>query len=160
MNTSTRLIETPHIVQTAAVHTACIHLVVPSTEIQNVMGPGIREVMTTVAAQGLTPTGPWFTHHLKITPAQWDFEICVPVAKPVSAAGRVQPGIWPAMKVVRTHYRGPFENLGEAWGQFDTWTESNGLTTSEELWEVYVAGPETGPDSSKWTTQLNRQLTK
>ncbi len=157
MKTSS-LIDAPQIVQTAAQHTALIHLVIPKDQIQELMGPGIEELMSTVGSQGIQIIGPWFTHHNRMSPDQWDFEISVPVASPIKAAGRVKPGTWPAMKMVRTHYRGPFEQLGEAWGEFDGWTEANKINTDDELWEVYLVGPESGPDSSKWTTQLSRRV--
>ena len=53
---------------------------IPRAEIQKVMGPGYREVMAAVAAQGIAPVGPWFTHHLRMDPDTFDFEIGVPVA--------------------------------------------------------------------------------
>ena len=74
------MIDTPWITQTEARQTAVIHLTIPREEIRNVMGPGIGELMSTVAAQGIALQGPWFTHHLKMEPATFDFEIGVPVA--------------------------------------------------------------------------------
>ncbi|MDZ4684873.1 MAG: GyrI-like domain-containing protein [Planctomycetaceae bacterium] len=152
------MIETPQIVQTVDQPMARIPLTVPRAEIRNVMGPGIGEVMSTVAAQGIAVTGPWFTHHLRRPTDVFDFEICVPVASPVTASGRVQPGTWPAMKVARTVYHGPYEQLGDAWGEFDAWVAANTHKPSAELWECYLAGPESGPDGSKYRTQLNRPL--
>ena len=73
------------------------------------MGPGLREVMATLAAQGLTPAGPWFTHHRHRPSETFDFEVCVPVATEVSASGRVTPGRLPAARVARAVYRGPYE---------------------------------------------------
>ncbi len=32
------------------------------------MGPGLSELMAAIAAQGLSPTGPWFDHHLQNAP--------------------------------------------------------------------------------------------
>ena len=152
------MIDTPEIVQTEKCLMALIHVVCPRAEIRNVMGPGIGEVMSTVAAQGIAITGPWFTHHLKIEPANFDFEICVPVASTVKAAGRVRPGQWPAMKVARTMYRGPYEKLGDAWGEFEKWIAANGHKSAPDLWERYVKGPESGADSSLYCTELNRPL--
>lgn len=152
------MIDTPQIVQTAAQLTAIIHLQIPKDEIQNAMGPGLQELTGTLAAQGIKPTGPWFTHHRKMSPDAWDFEISMPVAKPVTAAGRVKPSEWPAMKVARTVYHGGFEGLGTAWAEFGDWIEAQGHRPAEDLWECYLAGPESGPDPKKWRTQLNRRL--
>ena len=66
------MIDKPQVVQTSAQHIAIIHLTVPREEIRNVMGPGLSELMAAVAAQGVSPTGPWFTHHLRMDPETFD----------------------------------------------------------------------------------------
>jgi effector-binding domain-containing protein len=152
------MLDKPRIVQTASQLTAFIHLTIPREEIGQVMGPGISEVMSTIKAQGIEPTGPWFTHHLKMDPATFDFEICVPVSKPVTASGRVKPGELAAAKVARTVYRGPYEGLGEAWGEFMEWIAAQGLSAKADLWECYSTGPETSDDPAEWATELNRPL--
>ena len=152
------MIDTPQITQSAEQRTAFIHLIIPRQEIRHVMGPGISEVMAAVAAQGIAPVGPWFTHHLRMDPAIFDFEICVPIAAPVTASGRVRPGRLPAAKVVRTVYHGPYEGLGSAWGELDAWIAANGLTPRPNLWECYAVGPEHSADPADWRTELNRPL--
>lgn len=154
------MLDKPHIAQTAAQATAVIRLTVPRAEIQNVMGPGYRELMAAVAAQGITPVGPWFTHHLKMHPDVFDFEICVPVASPVSATGRVKPGELRAATVARTVYHGPYEGLPAAWGEFMSWIEAQGHTPAPDLWERYVSGPESSLDPAAWRTELNRPLVR
>jgi len=152
------MIDTPQITQSAAQMTAVIRLTIPRAEIRTVMGPGIGELMATVAAQGIAPAGPWFNHHLKMQPDIFDFEISVPVTRPVVAAGRVTPGHLRATKVARTIYHGPYEGLGAAWGEFDAWIAANGHKPAPNLWECYVAGPESNPDPVTWRTELNRPL--
>lgn len=153
------MLDTPQITQTADQQTAVIHVTVPRDDIQKVMGPGIQELMSTVAAQGIGPAGPWFTHHLRKPSDTFDFEISVPVTAPVTPTGRVKPGQWPAMTVARAVYRGPYEGLGPAWGEFEAWIRANGHKAAAELWEVYVAGPESGSDPANWRTELNQPLT-
>jgi effector-binding domain-containing protein len=152
------LIDTPRIVETAAQLTAVIRLTIPRHEIRSVMGPGIGELMAAVAAQGIAPTGPVFSHHLKMDPAIFDFEIGVPVAAPIAAAGRVRAGSLPAATVARTVYRGPYEGLGAAWAEFDAWLVAAGHAPAADLWECYVAGPESGSDPAGWRTELTRPL--
>ena len=152
------MLDTPRITQTTDRLTAVIHLTIPRAEIRNVMGPGLQEVQAAVAAQGIAPAGPWFTHHLRMDPATFDFEICVPVTVPVAAVGRVKPSRWPAMKVAQTVYHGPYEGLPAAWGEFDAWIVANGHAPGPDLWERYVAGPESSPDPASWRTELNRPL--
>ena len=155
-----QMLDTPHITQTTTQLTAVIHLTIPKNEIQKVMGPGIGELMATIAAQGIQPTGPWFDHHLKIAEDGWDFEICVPVSEPVVAAGRVRPSKRPAMKVARTVYQGPYEGLADACGEFMDWIAANGHTAAPDLYQCYIAGPESSADPSRWRTELTRPLTR
>lgn len=152
------MLDQPTIVQTVTRLTAIIHLTVPRDEIQHVMGPGISEIFAAIAAQGIAPAGPWFTHHRTMHPEFFDFEISVPVAAPVVPMGRVQPGVWPAMKVAQTIYRGGYEGLGDAWGEFNDWIAAHGHRPTPDLWECYVAGPESGSDPAQWCTELNRPL--
>jgi effector-binding domain-containing protein len=152
------MIDPPQITRTAAQSTAVIHLTIPRREIQTVMGPAYGELMAAVAAQGIATAGPWFSHHLRMVPDIFDFEVGVPVKSPISAAGRVTPGRLPAVKVARTVYHGGYEGLGTAWGEFEAWIAAAGHTAAPELWECYVKGPESGPDPAGWRTELNRPL--
>ena len=84
----------------------------------------------------------------------------MPVTAAVSAAGRVKAGQLPAAMVARTVYHGPYEGLGPAWAEFDAWIAAEGRTPAPDLWECYVAGPESNPDPATWRTELNRPLTR
>lgn len=152
------MISPPQIVDSPAQLIASLRLKIPQAEIRQVMGPGLDEIMAALAAQDIQPAGPWATHHFQKPSEFFDFEICVPVASPVAPAGRVQPGQLRAARVARTVYRGGYEGLGAAWGEFCAWIEKEGLKTAPDLWESYVKGPESGPDSSQWETQLNQPL--
>lgn len=145
---------------TAAQRTAVIRLTVPRAEIRAIMEPGHRELMAAIAAQGVAPAGPWFTHHLKVPDETFDFELGVPVNAAIAAAGRVRPGELRAATVARTAYRGPYEGLPGAWGEFLAWIAAEGFATAPNLWECYVAGPASGADPADWRTELNRPLVR
>jgi effector-binding domain-containing protein len=91
-------------------------------------------------------------------PDVFDFEIGVPVAATVKQEGRVAPSEWPALRMVRTIYRGPFEGLPAAWGEFDKWNKANGHETDGSVWERYITDPSQEADSSKYETELMRPL--
>ncbi len=152
------MIDTPHVLQTAAQLTACIRVTVPRADIQKVMGPGISELSAAVAAQGTAVTGPWFTHHLRRPSENFDFEICLPVAKPVTPFGRMTPGQLSATTTARTIYHGGYEGLSTAWGEFRAWIAANGHTPRQDFWECYVVGPESNSDPAAWRTELNQPL--
>jgi len=152
------MIEEPPVVEISAQLVATIHVETPRSKVQEVMGPGISEAMAAVQEQGIGPAGPWFAHHLKMTPEVFDFDICVPVSAPVTAVGRVTPWQRPALKVVRTVYHGPYEGLSGAWHEFARWTEGNGYEVAGDLYECYVVGPESSPHPSSWRTELSRRV--
>lgn len=152
------MIETPQITQSQELDTAVIHLQVPASQIQEVMGPAIQELLKTIGAQGLTPCAPLFTFHPKKPEGFFDFEVGIPIKGQVKPSGRVRPGKLPAVKVVRTVYHGGYEGLGAGWGEFEAWIKAQGLQVGPNLWEFYTRGPESGPDSRLWRTELNRPL--
>lgn len=152
------MLDTPQITRTSWVRSAVIRVTIPRTDIQQAMGAGIQELMSTLAAQGVAPGGPWYTHHLRMDPDVFDFEIGVPISAPVTPKGRVRAGELPAARVARVVYRGGYEGLGNAWGEFEKWLAAEGHKPRPDLWEVYVAGPETSADPAEWRTELNRPL--
>jgi effector-binding domain-containing protein len=122
------------------------------------MGPAITEVLNAVRAQGVGPAGPLFSHHFRMRPDVYDFEVGVPVSAAVVPTGRVIASELPAVTVVRATYQGNYDGLAAAWGQVDAWLKSTTYSPADDLWETYVAGPESGPDPSRWRTELNRPL--
>jgi effector-binding domain-containing protein len=154
------MLDDPQIVRTDPKIAAIIRLTIPRSEIRNVMGPGIAELMAAVAAQGIAAAGPIFSHHLRMDPDTFDFEIGVPVSAPISAAGRVRAGQLPAARVARTVYHGPYEGLAAAWAEFDAWIAAERYAAAPDLWECYLSGPDSDPDPAAWRTELNRPLTE
>jgi effector-binding domain-containing protein len=151
---------TPQIVTTVDQPYAALHVTVARDQIQKVMGPSIQQVYAAVAAQGLSPTGAWFTHHLRRPAATFDFEVCVPVGTRFESTGEIEGKTWPAMTVAQTELRGNYDKLGAAWGEFVAWTEQQGLSMAPDLWEVYRIGPESSNNPDDWRTELNWQVLK
>jgi effector-binding domain-containing protein len=145
----------PEIATVPAQLTAVIRLLIPRDQIRVVMGPAMQEVMQTVHRQGLTPAGPMFTHHFRIDPGVFDFEVGVPLASEVNPDGRVVPSFLPATKIARTVYTGSYEKLGAAWEEFDSWITANGHSPKPDLWERYLSGPQAPEPSTELVHPLN-----
>ena len=154
------MLVTPQFIQTEEQLTAVIHLTVPRAEISHVMGQAITEIISSIAAQGATITGPCFSYHQKRPTDIFDFEVGFSVSQPITAAGRVKMSKLPVVKVVRTIYQGGYEGLGAAWGEFCQWIEAEGLNVQESLWECYLTDRESNPDPDTWRTELNRPLSE
>ncbi len=152
------MIDVPELLTTTPQQYACIPLTIPLSAMREEIGSGCAELSATLRAQGLAPAGPWFTHHFRRPTDTFDFEICFPVATPVSPAGRVEPGLWAATRVARTVYHGNYAELPHAWGEMSAWLQNQGLAGREEFWEVYLTGPTEDPAPDHWRTQLNWPL--
>lgn len=152
------MLDTPQIIQTTPQATAFIRLTIPRPQMPAVFGPAVQELLAVLGAQGVAPVGPVFAHHLRIAPEVFDFELGLPVAVPVTAAGRVQPGRRPPARSAQTVYHGPYEGLPAAWEEFMRWVAARGLQPAEDVWETYVTGPHSHPDPADWRTELRRPL--
>lgn len=152
------MIDSPVIAHVSAQTIASIRFTIPRAEIRQVMGPGIQELMDTLASQGIEPAGPRLSHHLRMHPEVFDFEIGIPIDAPLTPVGRVQVGLLPATQVARTVYHGPYEGLSSAWGEFGAWIAAGGYATGPNLWELYLVGPESSSDPADWRTELNRPI--
>ena len=152
------MLETPHIVHTRTQMIASIPLQVDWAEMRKVMGPGLAELRAAVTAQAIAVTGPWFNHHFRMPTDTFDFEICLPVASPVTPVGRVRASQLPAATVIRTVYQGNYEGLATAWAEFKAWVLAQGLSTGPDFWECYQVGPESGTGPESWRTELNWTL--
>ncbi len=153
------MLSTIEIVESVARPAAVIPFSIPRDAIQEVMGAAIAEVIEVALRQGIGPAGPVFSHHFRMEPDRFHFEVGVPVSGPVTPEGRVLAGELPgAARVLRTVYTGPYDGLGEAWGQFTGQIEADGHSTAPNLWECYLTNPEECPDPAAYETELNRPL--
>ena len=146
------------VVHTQAQPAAVIHITCPSEEIQNVMGSAIAEVIAVARSQDIGPAGPVFSHHFDMKPGVFNFEIGVPVSRPLNPVVRAKAGELPAAKVARTIYTGPYEGLGEAWDEFTNQVEDAGHQRASNLWECYLTGPSVVTDDNEFQTELNRPI--
>ena len=154
------MLEAPSITPVREQSAAVIRITVPQSDIRTVMPTAIKELRTTLAAQGIAPAGPMFTHHRAMDDAVFDFDVGFPIDRPLVETGRVRSGCLPAAIVARATYHGGYEGLSGAWGELRQWTDANGHARAANLWEVYASGPETGADALEWRTELNQTLAR
>jgi effector-binding domain-containing protein len=152
------LLDSPTITTSTHQHIAFVHVVTPREDMPKVFGPAISEVIAALKKQGVAPNGPVFAHHLEMSSKAFDFNVGLPVAKPLAADGRVQPGVMAPRPVARARYQGDYAKLHAAWQELNEWMKGNHHAPAGDLWEVYVKGPEASADPTQWVTELNRPL--
>ena len=91
----------------------------------------------------------------KLTPAA-TVEVVVgfPVAGPITADGQVEPFELPGGRVVTGTHVGSYEALEATYQQLMAWTEAEGLTLAEGMWESYLSDPSAEPDPATWRTLI------
>lgn len=135
--------------------TAVIHERVPLTELPQFFGRAYHSTMAALEAQGLHPTGPPFSKYFgKPTGGVADVEAGFPVSGTFSDADGVTAGTLPGGKVVEAVHVGPYDTMHQTYDEVMRFVEGEGLTPSEEMWEVYLSDPQTQPDPATWRTQI------
>jgi len=133
---------------------ASIREVIPMERIRDFFDAAFRELAQVVQAQDAVITGPPFARY-RGRPAQTvDVEVGFPVAQPVPGDGRVRASTLPAARTVQAEHVGPYEGLADTYDEVHRWIGEHHLTATDEMWEIYLTGPESGSEPASWRTQV------
>jgi effector-binding domain-containing protein len=161
----------PQVQARAAQHYAGIPVTVTMDGLSAAVDSGLPELFGWLASQGIAPAGPPFISYLVIDMAgKMQIELGVPVAAPVTASGRVQPGSLPEGKYLVLRHTGPYHGLIasnaalQQWArehqiEFDTWDTADGSAWRSRA-EHYLTNPAAEPDPAKWETDVAYLTTK
>ncbi len=134
---------------------ASIRAKVSLREISKELATMLPEAMRAVGEQGIPPIGPPFTRYFNMaTAGDIDIEAGFPVARPITASGRVKPGTLPAGQVASVWHIGPYHTVGQTHQRLMAWVAQRGLAPSGGPWEIYWTDPGLEPDSSRWRTEV------
>jgi effector-binding domain-containing protein len=86
-------------------------------------------------------------------PGATTFECAVPVPRPFTAAGEVEPGTIGGGAAAHAVHVGPYDTIGRTWEALDAWLRAEGRTPSGPFWECYIDDPEE-VDASELKTEL------
>lgn len=112
----------------------------PAT-ISEVLGRSFGSVARAAAVQGRQLTGPPFARYHTMDESGWELEAGFPVDAPVVADGEVEPSTLPACRAARLVHTGPYDTVGEAWGEASAWLAEHGHVATEAPWESYLDEP-------------------
>ena len=120
-------------------------------------GPVYQLLQEALTAAGSAPAGPPRLRYRDMTGDEWTLEAAVPVTDPVALAGL------PDELVLRhdgggraavTRHTGPYEELGIAYREVETWIETNGLAPAGEPYDVYLNDPSEVDDPGTLETEI------
>jgi effector-binding domain-containing protein len=155
----------PQIQVRAAQHYAAIPATVPMDGISAAVDDAYPELFGWLASQGIPPAGPPFIRYLVIDMArELQLELGVPVAAPIAASGRIQPGTLPGGRYVVLRHTGPYDGLVASNEALQQWAADHGVefdaSVADEVstWrgraEHYLTDPSKEPDPAKWETDV------
>ena len=155
----------PRIQERAAQHYAAIPVPVTMDGLSAAVDSAFSELFGWLAGQGIAPAGPPLIRYLVIDMAgEMQIEMGVPVAAPITASGRIQPGTLPGGRYAVLRHTGPYDGLVasnaalERWAQehvieFDTWDTPQGAAWRSRA-EHYLTDPSQEPDPAKLETDV------
>ena len=121
------------------------------------LGHAFGELFGRLGLLGVTPAGEPFVIYHEFGPDGIDAEVCVPVAEFVSATGRIQTRVLPAVTVARTLHVGPYEELGAAYAALTAWVGDHGYEAAGPTQERYLNGPG-GAGEPVWPAEYRTEV--
>jgi effector-binding domain-containing protein len=113
-----------------------------------------------LGAQGIQPVGPAFSLHTRMPTETVDFEVGIPVDRPLAASTTSDAGLTlspsrlPAGRIAIISHLGAYDGLGDAWGRFMQAVADSGNQPALPFWEIYVTEPSPEADPSTMRTDL------
>jgi len=135
---------------------AAISAVIDLADAQAWHQGALGELHATVAAQGLTPTGPAggiFADELfaEERGRATVFLPCRDVPRPM---GRIETTTVPAVELATTTHAGPHEGIDRAYGALAAFVARHALVVDGAIREYYLIGRHESADESRWRTEI------
>jgi len=140
-------------------HAAVVRADVPMADLPAVFDRAFHEVMRTVAAQGLTVTGPPFGFYPRMPTATVEVAAGFPVSAPVAPDGDVTAMELPGGRVITGIHVGSFDEMEDTYRELTEWAAYQGLQLAEGMWESYLTDPSVHPDPATWRTSITWPVT-
>ncbi len=115
----------------------------PTTEaIKDVIGNGYGELLQYIQENQLKPMKFMAWHYAMQPP--WSMDVAIETDRmPAELKGRIQARVLPEGEVIIAHVWGPYDQLGQAYEQLQTWLIKNNRKPKGSLFEVYLNDPAT-----------------
>jgi effector-binding domain-containing protein len=128
------------------------------------LGQLYGEIFGYLGSQGITiPAGPtlFICYDTEFKEKDVDIEAGVPIAKAIPDSGRVKIYELPGMEQAAcTVYKGPYENIGEAYSAIMAWAESNSYRITGPDRELYLTSPTDTQNPAEYVTEIQFPVMK
>ena len=128
--------------RTTEQHTAAMRLTRPKAQIGAAMAEAFPKIYHAVVTAGVEPAGMPLARYFAFDEAATTFECAIPVLKPFTAAGEVQPSTVGGGEAAFTVHVGPYDAIGQTWEALIAWVTAQGRTPAGPHWEIYLDDPQ------------------
>jgi effector-binding domain-containing protein len=133
-----------------------------SVDVGELMDAAMGSLGARLAGAGVAPAGPPYARYHAWGGDIADVEIGFPVAQAIAGLprlaeapeGDVGGSELPGGRVAVVVHRGPYQELGDAYGQLHDWIHAQGEEDGPGPWETYLDNPEEVEDVSELRTEI------
>jgi effector-binding domain-containing protein len=115
-----------------------------TAEMPGFIGQSYAKLYGRLDGLSVTTRGMPFVIYHAFGPGVVDAEVCLPLAAVVADSGEMTSRVLPAATVARTVHLGPYDRLGDAYGELSEWIGDHGFVVVGVARERYLNEP--GPD--------------
>ena len=145
----------PEIVEVPEATTAVVRGTVAMSDLASFFDDSFTVLGEVLVKQGVTPAGAAYALYHGIPDDTATLEVGFPTDGAIEPDGSAEAGSLPGGRVARVIHAGSFDGLSEAWQRLGAWIGEQGLTPSDDYWEVYLTEPSPQMDPADLRTELN-----
>jgi effector-binding domain-containing protein len=123
---------------------AVIRAILPAELIGTVIGGMFDEIVGFLGANNITPTGQAFGRFRRAGD-KVEMGVGFTADRPITPSGRIVSQHLPGGEAAVATYRGPYEDVSQAYDAVRDWLQKNERIAAAEPWEVYLSSPEEDP---------------
>lgn len=130
--------------------------IVATSDLTSFYDSAYSAVISTLAAAGITPTGPAIGWYAGMPDGKADVAAAFPVARQTVGplADDVDVVELDGGRAITAEYQGAYEGLPDAWAALESWRAAAALVARGDFWEEYLTDPIPGGDARLNRTRL------
>jgi effector-binding domain-containing protein len=128
--------------------------VVALVDLPQFFGRAFSAAAAELGTHGLSPVGPPVAVYEGEVGTEADVMVGFPVHDQVDVGEGVVLTVLPAGAAVEVVHVGPYDTMTDTYRELTAWFAEQGITPAGRMWEEYLVGPETTPDTSRWQTKI------
>ncbi|MFZ2964996.1 MAG: GyrI-like domain-containing protein [Rhodoglobus sp.] len=131
-----------------------VHETVPMQQLPAFFSRALGTAAAAISDQGTHPAGPPVAVYRGMPTSVFDVTVGFPVESTVTEAPGTLLLTLPAGRAAVITHHGSYESLPTTYDVLGRWMRKHGLAPAPLMWEQYLVGPESTPESAGWVTRI------